>query len=82
MASVMIYLNVKVCKLVWKSEVIIPLMIFLTLVFDGILFALIAFTLATPQVEFSSCTNYIFTALPVTMFAIGVILNINKWIYF
>jgi len=82
MASVMIYLNVKVCKLVWKSEVIIPLMIFFTLVFDGILFALIAFTLATPQVEFSSCTNYIFTALPVTMFAIGVILNINKWIYF
>lgn len=87
---ILIYMTIKICRMVWEHE-------------KGIVLMLIAlcFTLLTSLFYFSvlikskkdagwcclddsscTCVSSIFAALPAFCLANAVILNLNKWIYF
>jgi len=81
----LIIVTIKVTKLVWINDKIIPIMlIFLILSILGeiIFFSKGAREARTDVYNENECQGFLISVMPVFFFAMAVSLNLSKWIYF
>lgn len=90
LAALLIIITVKVSKLVWSNDKIIPTMlILLTASLFSLALYYILLIVAFNRPEWacgtsrsSFCSGYVLTELPAYFLALAGLMNINKWIYF
>ena len=86
----MIYFTLKVFKLVWTTDKIFPMMLSMlctSLIAVNLFWLFTIIEAANPEWTCKSgksyeCSGYVIGILPSLFLAVGVFLNLNKWIYF
>ena len=88
--TILIYMTIKVCRLVWATDKAVPIMLFTLCTTLLALLSYESFLISSKKnpewccdtTSSCHCMAAIFTQLPAFFLANAVILNLNKWIYF